>query len=201
VLRLPLSDDCHLRLLAESDAEELHALIEANRARLIPWMPWAAGQDLEGTREFLRIARRQVDDNNGVQTAIVCGQHIVGVIGFHAVNWAHRSTSIGYWLDEKHEGQGTMTRAVQTLVDHALSVWMLNRVEIRVASENARSRAIPERLGFREEGTLRQAERIGDRYLDSVVYSVLASDWPGTATRAAGCTTTRPPSTCPDSDG
>jgi hypothetical protein len=43
------------------------------------------------------------------------------------------------------------------------------RVEIRAAPANARSRAIPERLGFTQEGTLRQVERGGDRYLDNVV--------------------------------
>ena len=55
----------------------------------------------------------------------------------------------------------------------------LNRVEIRAAPENRRSRAIPERLGFTEEGTLRQAERVGERYLDSAVYAMLAEDWKG----------------------
>ena len=64
-------------------------------------------------------------------------------------------------------------------MDHAFSVWDLNRVEIRAAPENLRSRAIPERLGFTEEGTLRQAERVGDRYLDNTVYAVLAEDWKG----------------------
>jgi hypothetical protein len=53
------------------------------------------------------------------------------------------------------------------------------RVEIRAAPENARSRAIPERLGFTQEGTLRQVERVGDRYLDNVVYAMLAEDWKG----------------------
>jgi hypothetical protein len=43
------------------------------------------------------------------------------------------------------------------------------RVEIRAAPANARSRAIPERPGFTQEGTLRQVERVGDRYLDNVV--------------------------------
>jgi ribosomal-protein-serine acetyltransferase len=69
-----------------------------------------------------------------------------------------------------------MTEAVQALAGHAFEVWRLNRIEIRVAVGNTRSRAIPERLGFREEGVLRQAERIGERLEDSVVYSMLAED-------------------------
>ena len=72
-----------------------------------------------------------------------------------------------------------MTAAVRALTDHALRAWELNRVEIGVASENRHSRAIPERLGFREEGTVRQAQRVGDRYLDLVVYGMLAEDWTG----------------------
>jgi hypothetical protein len=51
---------------------------------------------------------------------------------------------------------GTMTAAVRLLVDHALTVWRLNRVEIIVATGNRRSRAIPERLG-REIGGYDQA--------------------------------------------
>ena len=70
-----------------------------------------------------------------------------------------------------------MTRAVRAVVEHAVSVWKLNRIEIRAAVGNVRSRAIPQRLGFHEEGTLREAERVGDAYLDIVVYSMLGSEW------------------------
>jgi ribosomal-protein-serine acetyltransferase len=70
-----------------------------------------------------------------------------------------------------------MTSAVRVLVGHALSTWDLNRVEIRVAVPNWRSRAIPERLGFREEGILRQAELVDGSYLDTVVYAMLKEDW------------------------
>jgi ribosomal-protein-serine acetyltransferase len=178
VLRFELAGDCRLRLLEEADAEELYALVEANRDRLARWMPWAAGQTLDGTLEFIRLTRRQVADNDGLQAAIVRDERIAGVVGFHHVDWQNRSTSIGYWLDERQEGRGIMTLAVRALVDHALLVWGLNRVEIRAARENRRSRAIAERLGFREEGVLREAERVGERYLDSVVYGMLASTWP-----------------------
>lgn len=177
VLRLPLSDSSYLRLLEESDVEELHGLIEANRAYLARWLPWADGQAFEDTLGFIRKTREQLAGNDGFQMAIVCEESISGVIGFHAVDWDDRSTRIGYWLAEARQGRGTMTAAVRALLDHALSVWKLDRIEIRVAVENRRSRAIPERLGFRQEGTVRKAERVGDRYLDSVVYAMSPANW------------------------
>lgn len=174
-----------LRLLEEEDAPELHALIEANRAELRLWLPWAGTQTLDDTLAFIRRTRQQPSANDGFQTAIVCDGAIAGVVGFVAVDWKNRSTSIGYWLGAEYQGKGRMTSAVRTLVDHAFAEWRLNRVEIRAAEPNRRSRAIPERLGFRQEGTLRAAELIEGRCLDSVVYSVLADEWQVSASRVA----------------
>lgn len=177
MLSLPISDKHRLRPLQESDAVELYALIDRNRAQLRCWMPWAAGQTLQATEIFIGKSLKQLVDNNGFQTAILEREEIIGMVGYHGVDWGSRSTSLGYWLDHDHQGQGTMTKAVRTLVSHGFSDWELNRIEIRAAVENRRSRAIPERLGFRNEATLREAERVGDRNLDMVVYATLASEW------------------------
>jgi ribosomal-protein-serine acetyltransferase len=63
---------------------------------------------------------------------------------------------------------------VEALVDHAFDEWKLHRVQIRAATGNTKSRAIPERLGFEQEGILLEAERVGDRYQDLVLYARLA---------------------------
>jgi ribosomal-protein-serine acetyltransferase len=174
---IPLAEGAYLRLLEESDANELHALIEANRAYLARWLPWASRQSPADTEQFIQRARKQQADDDGLQAAVVCDERIAGVVGYHSIEWVHRRTSIGYWLSEDRQGRGTMTAAVSALVDRALGELELNRVEIRAAVDNRRSRAIAERLGFHEEGTLRAAERIDDRYLDTVVYAMLAGDW------------------------
>jgi ribosomal-protein-serine acetyltransferase len=176
-VRFEISPTTHLRLLEESDAEELHALIEANRERLAQWLPWAAGQTYEDTLGFIRKTIEQHAANDGFQAAVVHEGRIAGAVGYREVEWEDRSTSLGYWLAEAYEGRGTMTAAVSALTDHAFTAWNLRRVEIRAAVENRRSRAIPERLGFAEEATLPKAELVGGRYLDSVVYAVLAEDW------------------------
>jgi ribosomal-protein-serine acetyltransferase len=176
-LRIGRSEGCWLRLLEEPDAQELFAVIDANRDHLARWMPWAAGQTPEDTLAFIERTREQLASNDGFQTAVIEDGRIVGVIGFHGISWQHRSTSVGYWLAESAQGRGTMMRAVRALVDHAFGTWRLHRVEIRVAVDNARSRAIPERLGFKEAGLLSNAERIGERLIDQVVYAVLAVEW------------------------
>jgi ribosomal-protein-serine acetyltransferase len=174
--RIRISDDAELRLLTDADAKELHELIEANRAHLAAWLPWAAEQSFADTLGFIQRTRAQLEGNDGFQVAILIKDRIAGVIGYTAVDWQERSTKIGYWLAEGRQGRGTMSAAVAALTHHALSAWGIRRVTIRIATENARSRAIPERLGYREEAILSKAERVGRRDLDLAVYSMAAED-------------------------
>ena len=160
------------------DASELHGLIEANREHLARFMPWAAEQTIADTRAFLDSKRVQLASNDGFECAIVRDGRVIGMVGFHAVNWRDRSTTIGYWLAAGEQGRGVMTAAVRAMVDHAFRSMGLRRVVITAAVHNDRSRAIPQRLGFVQEGTLRQAVRVGDQYFDDAVYAMLAEDWP-----------------------
>jgi ribosomal-protein-serine acetyltransferase len=177
MLGLALHDGIALRLPEEADATELYATIEANRARLARWMPWAEDQDLAGTLDFIRATRRQLGENNGLQTLITLDGRIAGMIGVHGIDWQHRSTSLGFWLADWAEGRGAVTAAARAYTEYAFGTWRLERMEQRAATDNVRSRAVAERLGFSEEGVLRHVWRVGDRFEDHVVYAVLADDW------------------------
>lgn len=173
----PRLDSLGVRPLETEDAAELHRLVEVNRAHLARWLPWAAGQDRDGTERFLAEAEAQHARDDGFQARIAPEGEIIGVVGFHSVDWINRNTSLGYWLAADAQGAGTMTTVVSALLDHAFYEWELHRVEIHCAPENTRSRAIPERLDFREEARLREAELVDGRYLDSVVYGMLEEEW------------------------
>lgn len=173
-----IDDQAELRLVSTSDAHELFRLVDRHRAHLRNWLPWVdATRSAADTEVFLKAAAKQVTDQQGFQAAIVCDGAIAGLVGFHAVSWTNRSTSIGYWLAATHEGRGLMTRSCAALVQHAFMEWDLNRIEIRCATGNARSRAIPERLGFHLEGRVREAEWLYDHFVDHAVYGLLRSDW------------------------
>ena len=184
---IALGGDLVLRPLSQDDAPALYAVVEAEREFLAPWMPWAAKQDLEGTRSFLESTERRAAANDGFDAAVVVADAIAGVAGFHHVDWQNGSTSVGYWLARRAQGRGIATRAVRALLEHAFGAWELNRVELHTAPHNARSRAVAERLGFTEEGVLREAERHDDGFRDLVLYSLLAAEWRSASRCARGC--------------
>jgi ribosomal-protein-serine acetyltransferase len=148
-----------LRLLEERHAKELTNLTERNREHLRVWLPWLeANQTVQDRKNFIRSALKQFAHNKGFVAGIWHAGRLAGVIGYHALEWENRTTEVGYWLGEEQQGKGLVTAACRALVDHAFGELGLNRVVIWCATQNKKSCAIPERLGFRREGVQRQAE-------------------------------------------
>ncbi|AYC30477.1 GNAT family N-acetyltransferase [Paenisporosarcina cavernae] len=173
-----LTENAYLKLLTPEDAEALFQATDESRAHLKEWLPFIDyTKTSEDSLNFIRSTMKQFSDNNGIQAGIWYDGKLAGVIGFHAVNWSNKSTSLGYWLSNKFTGKGLMTLAVQAMVTHAFHTWKLHRVEIRAAEENVKSRAIPERLGFIKEGVLRDSEWLYDHFVSHVVYAMIAEDW------------------------
>ncbi len=167
-----------LAALRARDAEPLFALIDGNRAHLREWLPFVDdAQDATDTQRFILDASRRADEGRGMAAAIWDGGALAGVIGLMEINQRNRNAEIGYWLGAEHQGRGLMTRACVALVSYAFDTMGLHRVEIYCAPDNARSRRIPERLGFVVEGTLRDAEWLYDHYVDNVLYAMLSTDW------------------------
>lgn len=177
-ITIRVDDTLTLRTLELRDATALFALTETCREYLREWLPWLdATQTVDDTKAFIEGTLRQLAASNGFQTAIWNNEQLVGIIGYHRMDWANRSTSVGYWLGKQFQGKGTMTRSCRALVQYAFYDLGLHRVEIRCAVENKKSRAIPERLGFYGEGTLRDAEWLYDHFVNHIVYGMLEHEW------------------------
>jgi len=195
-----VDDEVELRILTEAHAKALFALTDRNRDYLRRWLPWVDGtRSMRDTATFIRGGRERLRRNDGFPAGIWYHGELVGVIGYHYWNWSLRKTEIGYWLAEPFQGKGIMTRACRALVDYAFTGLGLDRMEIRVAAGNARSRGIAERLGFTQEGILRQAEYSSEGPQDQIVYGLLREEWesrralagtPATPPRAKGALTT-----------
>lgn len=173
-----LNKDVEIRLIEERHCEEFFALVKKNLERLLVWSPWISEvETVEKTRIFIRKKLQRFADGNGFTAGFFQKNLLIGLIALEYIDWANRMTEIGYWLDSEAEGKGLITKACPILIDYAFKELKMNRVQIRCASENVRSRAIPEKLGFRQEAAARQSEKLHDRYVDLVIYAVLVNEW------------------------
>jgi len=174
-----------LRWLEKSDAETLFQLVVANRDHLAPWLSFAlTTRKVEDTMRFLEEVQERHDQGSGMHFGIWMGEELIGTLGSIPDRYGYDSHEIGYWIAKAYEGKGIVTRCVVRLLDHLFEEEQIHRAEIRCHADNVRSRAIPDRLGFRLEGCLKQASRTTDgEYDDQLIFGLLRTEWPAARDR------------------
>jgi ribosomal-protein-serine acetyltransferase len=175
---LRVDDEIELNVMEDADAEAFHRMNSTDNANMRLWLPARdTERTLEETREFIQDLREGFVENKGLAAGIWYKGKLVGFVDAQRIMWSHKKTEIGYWLGTSFEGKGIMTRACRAIIDYNFSELGLNRIEIECAADNRPSREIPERLGFTQEGVIRQAAWLNGRFVDYVLYGLLAEEW------------------------
>lgn len=176
---IPVKDNLRIQSWLESDAQKLFDLVDGNREMLQEWLIWVPQIKSEADIEaFIHKCQEEYSKKTGMQMGLWDEEKLVGTIGLINIDLTSNKASIGYWLSSDYQGNGTMTQAVKSLMAYSFDTLDLNRIELKIARKNSKSRSIAERLGFQEEGTLRQDEYLNGEYHDYVIYSFLREDNP-----------------------
>jgi ribosomal-protein-alanine N-acetyltransferase len=130
---------------------------------------------VEDARNTIRHMQRGLKGGWLVKWAVTLKgeDRLIGVCGFH--NWvkSDRRSEIGYILHKGLWGSGIMSEALKPAVNFGFSVMKLNRVEAVVHTENERSLRLLHKLGFLDEGLLRQYKYYNGEYHDFIMLSSL----------------------------
>ena len=134
-------------------------------------------EEAESARSFLTsFADGRAADNRRLFGVWTDGELVGGVL-FPSINARSGIAELGVFLAAPARGQGIVTRAVEAMIVWAFEERGLRRLEWRCAPGNEPSRAIPKRLGFTHEGTLREVFKVRDRYDDLEVWALLREEW------------------------
>ena len=173
-----INKNIKLKILEEREADQLFKLVDSNREYLGEFLPFVAyTTEVEHSKKFIHSALQQFARGDGFHCGIWYDQKLVGVIGLHYLDLVNKRTSIGYYLAEDFQKKGIMTRSTKALIQYVYEEYDINRIEIRMSTKNKKSRAIPIRLGFTQEGILRSDECLQGEFSDSYVYSVLREEY------------------------
>jgi ribosomal-protein-alanine N-acetyltransferase len=157
------------------------------RARNVDWLreweatppgspaevPTAAATFVTMTRRLRREARQ----GRGLPFAVLYDGMFVGQLNVSTVvRGSLHSASLGYWIDQRVAGRGIMPTAVALASDHCFWTVGLHRIEVNIRPENAASRRVVEKLGFREEGVRLGFLHIAGDWRDHISYALLRDE-------------------------
>lgn len=175
---LQINDLLSLRQLKLTDYTDIFHTIDTQRNYLGEWLPFVQfTQKPEDSKAFVETVINLPENQFEFVFTIQYENQFTGLIGFKSTDKINRKTEIGYWLSENFQRKGIITQAVKELCNWAFNELNINRVQIKCATGNERSKAIPKRLGFKFEGIERDGELLtGGRFTDIEVYSKLKKE-------------------------
>lgn len=174
-------DGIYLRAPTMADHEDWARLREESRAFLSPWEPVWPADDLERAafRRRLRRYCREIREESGYPFFLFrAGDHALlgGLTLSNIRRGVTQTCSMGYWMGERHAGQGFMARAVRAVIPFAFEQLHLHRIEAACLPGNANSIHLLEKVGFQREGYARRYLCIAGDWRDHLLYALLAED-------------------------
>lgn len=171
-----------IRCYNPEDAPLLKASIDESVEHLLPWMPWASQEpeELQAKIDRLRMFRGKFDLGQDFVYGIFNRQEtrLLGGTGLHT-RLGPNALEIGYWIHKDFINQGLASEVSAALTRVAFEVNRVQRVEIHCVIENLRSAAVPRKLGFIHEATLRKRIPFNNQPLrDEMIWTLFASDYP-----------------------
>jgi [ribosomal protein S5]-alanine N-acetyltransferase len=146
-------------------------------AQRIPGQPDVVeDRDAYSVRCSARQRERQLGTGYGM--GIFVNGEFAGEINLSAVQRGpFQSAYVGYWIDEKHAGNGYMPESVIVLAQFAFEELHLHRIQISIIPRNTASRRVVEKLGIRDEGIAIRYLEINGVWEDHVRYGLTVEEW------------------------
>lgn len=179
-----------IRCWEPADAPGMKDAVDSSLEHLLPWMPWAEREPepLDAKVALLRHFRGRFDLGQDFVYGVFTldGSAVVGGTGLHT-RVGEDAFEIGYWIRASRIGEGLATELSAALTRVAFEVCEVDRVEIRVDPANERSRAIPLKLGYREEAQLRRRlpGRQDGELRDLILFTLFRDGYPGSPSASA----------------
>lgn len=167
-----------LGILQPYYAEYFFNLIDNNRLHLRKWLPWVDSLTTQlQALQFIQDSIQENKDLKSLRLGIFYHSNIIGGISLLFIDYENKTCKTGYWIAENYQGKGIVTKACKIMLLIAFQYLDLQQIIIECGVENNRSRAIPQKLGFKADKILKNNELVNGYYIDHMQYVLEFKQW------------------------
>lgn len=126
-----IDEELELSLVDRILAPKMVEIILTEKKYLGKWLAWPEHtKSIDDYLEYVAMVSADYAAGKGMSCNIIYKGHPVGTVGFNYINKSLKKAEIGYWLSERAQGNGIMTRCCKRLIDVAFNDLMLEKIEI-----------------------------------------------------------------------
>lgn len=173
-----IGKSCTLRTFHEGDAKQLAYLMARNKYFWSTYEPlqredfYTEETQYKKIIESLQLKAMGREYTFGIFT--LDGRQLIGHISLYGIKrFPYSSAFVGYAMDEHYTGKGIATEAVKLVIQFAFDYLNLHRIEAFIAPENKKSIRVVEKMGFQQEGLMRELLYINGKWVDHYMYALL----------------------------
>lgn len=152
--------DWNIRLIGKRDASLFFRLVEDNRDRLVKYFPLTTKSVTSHftARKYVKrmIQHAKKDQSFNYLIEHKRTQQVVGSLMIKNIDWYIPKCELAYFVDRRFAGMGITSRGIQQIVRHCFGIMKMNKIFIRIGTENIPSKRIAEKNGFQLEGVLKK---------------------------------------------
>jgi ribosomal-protein-alanine N-acetyltransferase len=170
------SDRLLFRKILLSDAKDI--LLIRSDDDVMRFMDVPRHYSIRDAEKLIHSVEESYSNENGINWAIVekHSNSFVGYFGFFRLIPEHCRAEIGYTLKPEYWGKGYMFETISRMVSFGFKNMRLHSIEANVNPKNERSKKVLEKIGFRKEAYFRENYLFDNKFLDSIIYSLLEKD-------------------------
>lgn len=167
-----------LKIPTLEDSENIYKAIDTDRKHLGEWLSWVTlTVSIEDTNKNIKKRIDQFKNGEAASFIIYYEGKPIGSVGFISLDEFTKQGEIGYWLSSDFGGRGIMSDSVRACIEYGFKNLFLHKIVIKCNNENIKSAAIPMRLGFTLEATLRDDRLKSGKYSSTLIFGLLENEW------------------------
>lgn len=169
--------DISLRTIDERDIAALFSLF--SHEKVVRFMDIEKFVNVSEAVQLISFFREKLASGEGMRWAITINgrNELIGTCGFHHINRTHYKMELGYDLLPSYWGKGIMTNSIHRLLQYGFEELQMNRIEAYVDPANINSYRLLQRLGFEQEGLVREAFFQKGKFVNAFITSLLQKDY------------------------
>ena len=179
MLDMNLENSIRMKILEKRESKEFYEYVDRNRENSQKWVPFVSKtRSVEDAESYIDKFLESFRKGEGYYWGLWDNDKVIGFVLIKDIDSDLGVAEIGYMIDKDYEGKKLIKKSCDVMIDYIFNGLGLHKIRICCHEDNIKSRAFPEKYGFKLEGIIRDDIRINGELCNTMYWGLMKQEYP-----------------------